>query len=234
MGLRKSLGLEWLRSDRKAKVSKPHKQFRSVLSEFCSSLRDKDCIVFGSAPDPVFDYDGEPIVCCNGSALSLKRLTDRRPDYTFMHCHVLARENQSDKDVRDALGQTDDLSRVVIFHDRPYQYTTEFLKPKAAEIAEFDWRQRYEIIESLIGAPLRFLDVSTGAMTAAAVLHVGARSVQLVGFSFERKGHSYNNNARYRNHVRSDAALLALLAQAGHNIFSCEPSVAMILARKID
>lgn len=235
MGLRTALGLRRSRVERKAKllglrVAEPW----GVLYEFCGSLRGRDCIVLGSAPSPDFaNYNNEPIICCNGSALSLQRAMGRAPDYTFMHSHVLARWNQSDKEVRQALENVKGLGKTVVFHDPKYTYTTELISSRVNDVMSFDWDRRHEIVTELLNVSLPFLACSTGAIVAASVLRAGARSVRLVGFSLANKGHSYNDKDRYRNHVRSDAALFALLGQAGFNISSREPSISMILTEKI-
>lgn len=243
MGLRTALGLRGrgIRSKSaagrpKAHLnSKPPALTRGPLHEFCASIQGRDCVVFGSAPDPdMSGYAGGPIICCNGSAASLKRTLGRAPDYTFLHCHALARDNPADVDVRNALASVESIGKVVLFDDPHYDYAADFLVPISSGIAKYDWLSRYEIVDDLLGAPLPFLDLSSGAMTTALVLRHGARSVDLVGISLARKGHSYNPNEHYRNHVRSDAALFALLAQIGYDIRSRDPSVAMIVTKKID
>ncbi len=243
MGLRTALGLKnrnrkrWF-APRRSTVhlnSKPPTLPPGPLDEYCASLRGRHCIVFGSAPDPdLSSYDSQPIVCCNGSAASLKRLLGRAPDFSFIHCHVLARTNPADVEVRNALMGVDSIGKAVLLDDPHYSYATDFLAPVASDITKFDWLSRYQMLDDLLGAPLPFLDLSSGAMTAALVLRHGAASVELVGFSLGRKGHSYNPKEHYRNHVRSDAALFALLAQIGYDLRSREPSIAMILTRKIE
>jgi len=245
MGLRTALGLKKRSVEAKSGPdlsrstghinSKPPVLQAGPLHDYCASLRGRHCIIFGSAPEPdLSSYDGQPIVCCNGSAVSLKRLLGRAPDYTFMHCHVLARSNPSDAAVREALTSVASIGKVVLFDDPHYAYATDLLAPLASDIAKFDWLSRYQMLDDLLGAPLPFLDLSSGAMTAALALRHGAASAELVGFSLGRKGHSYNPKEQYRNHVRSDAALFALLAQIGHDLRCREPSVAMILTRKIE
>ena len=221
---------------RKAKPASQRSSLpRGVIDEFCASLRNKDCIVFGSAPNPVLvDRRDRPIVCCNGAAASLKQSFNCAPDYTFMHCHVLASWKQSDKEVRDALGGIDRFGRTVMFDIPGESYSTELIETRAAEIASFDWSRRHDLVSELLGTSVPFLKFSTGAFSAACVLRAGAKSVELVGFSLDQKGHGYNVKDRYRNHVRSDAALFALLAQAGYNLSSREPSIAMILTERID
>lgn len=236
MGLRTALGFRRPRLERKAEFLGLRKAEQSgELYEFCRLLRDRDCVVVGSAPDPDFsNYTRQPIVCCNGSAASLRRALDRSPDYTFMHCHALGRQSASDQEVRAAIGQVGNLGSTIIFDDPHYPYSATLLSSLSREMMSFDWSRRHEIVSELLGASLPFLNCSTGAMTVASVLRAGARSVELVGFSLAQKGHSYNDKGRYRNHVRSDAALFALLGQAGYNISSSETSVSMILNEKLD
>lgn len=219
----------------KGKPSYFARQRLKSMTNFCRDLEGRDCIVFGSAPSPTLgDYRGEKLICCNGSALTLKQTFDLEPDFSFLHCHVLGRESQSDQDVRDALGQVHRFGRTVVFDQARYEYSLDPIRPKADAITTFDWRDRFEIVHHLIGARLPKLQSSTGAVTCACVLLAGARSVRLVGFSLTSKGHSYNGNQLYRNHVRSDAALYALLGQYGYNLVSTELSISMVLTAKIE
>lgn len=236
MGLRDLVGLRSRRFDHKLRrLGLKPSIAPNVLTEFCSSLRDQHCIVFGSAPNPSFpEYQGQPVICCNGSSASLLKLFGLQPTYSFLNCHVLGRRQESDQEVREVLGGVKHLGRTVIFDEAGDVYSTELIDDRHSAVMSVAWEDRHQIVADLLGVSLPFLKCSTGAITAACVLRAGARSVQLVGFSFEQKGHSYNVKDRYRNHVRSDAALLALLAQAGHPISSPEPSVAVILTDKID
>jgi hypothetical protein len=236
MGLRTALGLRRPRAERKAEVLGLRRAEQSGdLYGFCASLRDRDCLVLGSAPDPdLSNYKGQPIICCNGSAASLRQAIGRSPDYSFLHCHVLARWNPADKEVRGALQHVGQLGRVVIFDEPELNYSSSPIASQSSEVLSFGWSRRHEIVSELLGATLPFLNCSTGAMTVASVLRAGARSVELIGFSLAQKGHSYNNKDRHRNHVRSDAALFALLGQAGFNVSSREPSISAILTEKID
>lgn len=86
----------------------------------------------------------------------------------------------------------------------------------------------------LLDTPLPLLDFSTGAFAVLAALYAGASEVRLVGFSLTSKGHSYNGNERYRNHVSSDAALYALLSAKGYGIVSDVPEIAMICRRIVE
>ncbi len=231
MGLRTALGLK-----------KPLSLWasRPALDEFrrfCQALEGQDCVVFGSAPDPSFGeegYRGEKIVCCNGSAATLDAEFGLRPDFTFLHSHVLARENEADQDVRDALAKVDSLGDVVLFHKPEFDYSEALLNGRAGRVHSFLWKNRYDLIHRLVDASPEYLRPSTGAMAASCALFAGARSVRLVGCSFVRKGHSYNTKNLYRNHVASDAALYAMLTLNGYRLSTPEPSVSMVLAEMLD
>jgi hypothetical protein len=192
------------------------------LSDFLRELNGKDCIIFGSAPAPKLGskgYRGEKIVCCNGSSFSLKRLFGLEPDFSFIHGHVLTRDNPADEDVRSVLAQVGNVGRVV-FLDQLMLYPHEpgVLGAKAPATVSFAWDDRYHLFARMIGYAAPKFDISTGAFSVAATLFAGAKSVRLVGFSFDQKGHSYNNNGRYRNHVSSDAALYVLLSLHGYSL----------------
>jgi len=217
------------------------------IQERLADIRDRDCVVFGSAPNPVFGnpaQEGEKIICCNGSALSLHKLFGRIPDYSFVHSHVFARlENEADADVRAAIEQCPDLGHLTIFSSPRHAYSPDSLPKNIKSLNEFSWELRFEVIRQLTGvglhgvrpkAGLAGMDFSTGAVTVACVFLGGARSVRLVGFSFASKGHSYNTKALYRNHVSSDAALYALLSAYGFRITSTERSIAPLLESKIE
>lgn len=219
----------------------------SQLKTALADIRGRDCVVFGSAPNPDFGNPAgevEKIICCNGSALSLHRLFGRTPDYSFVHSHVFARlENEADADVRAAIEQCPELGHLTIFSSSKHAYSPNFLPKNVQSVNEFQWDLRFDVIRQLTGISLRGarhksglagMDLSTGAVTVACAFFGGARSVRLVGFSFANKGHSYNAKALYRNHVSSDAALYALLSAYGFQITSTERSVASVLESKIE
>ena len=132
-------------------------------------------------------------------------------------------------DVRSALSEVKSVGRLVVLHEDRYSYTSAILEGRTTAEMRFPWGLRYELIERLLDANLSFLDISTGAFATLAAFACGAKSVDLVGFSFVSKGHSYNQNGRYRNHVRSDACLYGLLGQRGCRITSADTSIATIL-----
>jgi len=217
--------------------------FREALA----NIRDRDCVVFGSAPNPDFGSpakEGEKILCCNGSALSLHRFFALTPDYSFVHSHVFARlENEADADVRSAIEQCPALGHLMIFSSSKHTYSPEGLPKNVRSVNEFQWDLRFEVIRKLTGIGLRGarnnaglagMDLSTGAVSVACAFFGGARSVRLVGLSLTSKGHSYNAKALYRNHVSSDAALYALLSAYGFRITSTDPAIAALLVAKIE
>ncbi len=201
-----------------------------ALAKF-SGIRGKDCVIFGSAPSPLIgDIRLEqPIICCNGSSLTLQNNLGRPPALSFVHSHVFARDNPADVEVRDALSAVKNIGRLVVLHEDYYDYDTEITRGRSEDEMRLAWGLRYSMLERLLGANLPFLDMSTGAFTVLAALSCGAKSVHLIGFSLISKGHSYNPNGRHRNHIRSDAAIYALLGQRGHRITSSDPSVSSIL-----
>jgi hypothetical protein len=217
------------------------------IKEALADLRDRDCVVFGSAPNPDFgkpSEEGEKVICCNGSALSLCRLFGRAPDYLFVHSHVFARlQNEADADVRAAIDQCSEIGNLLIFSSSKFAYPPDLLPKNTRSVNEFRWDLRFEVIRQLTGiglpgvqhkAGLAGMDLSTGAVTVACAFFAGARSVRLVGFSFTSKGHSYNTKELHRNHVSSDASLYALLSTYGFKITSTDPSIAPLLAPRID
>lgn len=235
MGLRTWLGLKPARTSKRRRISLDggDAEIAAVVA-FCQTLRDRDCVAFGSAPNPQpIDAESGPVICCNGSPFSLFKLSNRQPDFTFIHSHALARWNSSDREVRQALRGLPSLGKVVVLDSPAYTYTTEFLQPLTSELMTADWDLRHKLVEDLLGARLPFLSISTGLLSIACALRAGARSVTLSGFSIDAKGHSYNEKERYRNHVRSDVALLALLRQAGFDIRSADPAISMVLNDKI-
>lgn len=207
-----------------------------ALREFCESLRSEDCIVFGSAPDPQFGeagFRGEKLVCCNGSAATLNSLFRLEPDFSFIHSHVLARDTESDRDVRHALRRVERLGKTVVLKEPQHRTDPDAILSKSAEVLRFGWSYRFYVLKTLLDTSIPYLDISTGAFSVAACLLAGARSVKLVGMSLAQAGHSYNVKGRYRNHVASDAALYALLAARGYPITASDPSIAMICVNKL-
>ncbi len=204
------------------------------LSDYLRDVRDKDCIVFGSAPDPTFveDHKGQKIICCNGSAFSLKNF-GFEPDFSFIHGHAMVRDNPADADVREVLAKVEKLGRVVFLDEPQYEYPLDVLGSKAEATFSFPWDDRYRVFSKLVDFSSSSLDISTGAFSVAALCLAGAKSVTLVGISFAKKGHSYNSNNRYRNHVSSDAILYGLLSISGYQIAATDKSVNMILQRII-
>lgn len=196
-----------------------------------SSLAGQSCIVFGSAPEPDFGsrgFSGEKIICCNGSARALQDAFGLVPNFSLIHSHVFVREIDSDREVREALAGTRDAGKKIVLTSRKYRMDSDPTRKT------FDWSYRFHIIERLLDAPMPFLDFSTGAFAVLAALYAGASEVRLVGFSLNSKGHSYNGNARYRNHVSSDAALYALLSARGYELVSDVPEIATICRRIIN
>lgn len=200
------------------------------LKKSLLSLAGGPCIVFGSAPEPDFGpkgFRGERIVCCNGSARSLQDRFALSPDYSIIHSHVFARETDSDREVREALSGTKNIGTQIVL--------TSSIHPVTHEVpVAFDWSHRFHVVTQLLDAPVPYLDFSTGAFAVLAALYAGASEVRLVGFSFNSKGHSYNRNDRYRNHVASDAALYALLTARGFKIDAEAPEIATICRARID
>lgn len=217
---------------------KSHTQKRrqafSALRTYCADLKGKDCIVFGSAPNPSFGEEGykdEPIVSCNGSAVTLYNQFGLAPDFSFLHGHVLDRDNEADEDIRSAMSHVPKLGKTVIFAPHASPLSMQLLEDKTDNTLIFDSGYQIALMRELLGSSFPRLDLSTGAMAVACTLFAGARSVKLVGFSFERKGHSYNAKNLHRNHITSDAALYALLILARYRITSTDPSVQMILTK---
>ena len=207
------------------------------LEDFMQTVKGQDCVVFGSAPDPTLldpTRLDKKIITCNGSALSLKERFQREPAMSFIHSHVLTRPNESDADVRAALAKVGHLGQIVLLHGKDPEGDLELIKRKTPGLVRFDCDYRHYILRRLLGYPLPGLDISTGAFAVAACAAFGARSIELAGISLNRKGHGYNANNRYRNHVTSDAALYALLKLRGVNLISSEPSVAMLCTNKIE
>lgn len=215
----------------------PMDESLEAVRTFASDLAGQDCVLFGSAPNPSFgdiDIEGKKIICCNGSALTLRNSFGLKPDFTFIHSHVPWRiNNPADRDVREALGMVDDLGKLVILFHPKHTYDPSIYERQTKAIHELHWGYRFEIIHRLIGSSVAYLDISTGATAVAAVAFAGARSITLVGFSFAMKGHSYNGNSRHRAHVSSDAALYALLHASGFSISATEPSVLNVLANTL-
>lgn len=205
--------------------------------EFTEDLSGRDCVVFGSAPNPSFgdiDLSGKKIICCNGAVLTLQQRFGRDPDYTFIHSHVPWRiNNPADRDVREALAQVQNLGKLVILFHPIHTYNPKAYEHQVSAVHELNWEYRNEIFHRLLGSSAPFLDVSTGATAVASVAFAGAKSIRLVGFSFAQKGHSYNVKNLHRAHVSSDAALYTLLHASGYDIGATDESVRMILTGKL-
>ncbi|WP_421928789.1 hypothetical protein [Neoaquamicrobium sediminum] len=205
--------------------------------DFANELAGQDCIVFGSAPNPTFeglDISGKKIVCCNGSALTLRDKFGLTPDFTFIHSHVPWRvNNPADRDVREALAKVGTLGKLVILFHPTHTYDPKSYEHQTTAIHALHWGYRFEIIRRLTGSSVAYLDLSTGATAVASVVFAGARSISLVGFSFGTNGHSYNNKKLHRAHISSDAALYTLLHASGTPLNATDPSVQPILVNTL-
>lgn len=184
-----------------------------------SEVAGRDCIVIGSAPDPVVpNIKDAYVLCVNGSVHSAYRYISAKPHLTYLNGAIFK--------------NTDDYSNATISVLREKhlgdllisKYTADLCLQKLDEIqatygrafvlSRFDKRviMGQALGYTSLGRYRHKANVSNGLFMASVALWAKAASVTLVGFSFNNR-HEYSKNAELskRGHVEEDCRFLELM-----------------------
>lgn len=197
---------------------------RDLRRRLAPAVEGRDCLVFGSAPDPVVPQmaSNGAIICINGSGSPVRRLGLRDPDLTIMSSNVTILK----KDVRvETIRHLDGLHSTHLLLFRGSEETQRraldalqdagYRCDDAATLAD----RQYVAIASGLVPVSNILSrgderISTGVFAVAVATWLRARSIVLAGFSLAG-GHSYIAGDTPRNHVSADAAFFASIIARG-------------------
>ena len=200
-------------------------------------------LVFGSAPGsrlPEGFGEDWRIVTINGSHGILAGLTDRDPDVTLMmFAHALGKSPNTPGVRAQVSGRR--TGTLVVCGGRTASRreemdglpSLEYASERAVQLSGY---QRRHLIQDATGRPYEEdsteAKASTGLLAAMLALRDGGSPVVVSGIAPGSQGHAYaqpDGRARERRHSGTDAAILSLLREKGHPLFTADPEVAEAL-----
>lgn len=196
------------------------------------SFSGQHVFVLGSGPgSSAPPASGWATATVNGSQALLQGLgLPARPTLTLMHNTLIKSRLHSNIAARKVLrglatGHLVMMDREPSFKHRclarirlwalGYRYDTLTL---------LDYGARQRIIAQMLQQPYDSEQhPSNGIFLALLVLHLGAASVLMSGFSLSRGGHAYNTHNFPREHVNADLLALQRMAELGLPVFTNDP-----------
>ena len=201
----------------------------SVIRDLTKKISNSDCLILGSAPNPLIPDEKEydKLICVKASGYSAKKLNIKKPDITF----------QSEWAFTDNLKFLSGLETSTVFHvlyestKDAIQHTKDLYKKHNYKYDDclfyLDRNLPAFYFNTVFNQVKNHGPMSYGVGVILILLSLNAKKIIISGIDPGSKGRMYNGNRPIVSlHEKPDIEVITLLNQEYKNIYTCDKNLA--------